>query len=76
MNLEVASWALLTKNDDWTGFDSWVESYELFLVYLCCARAVVVAKRSDQQSHNPEVPSSNPPGARAFFLCLSTAECH
>ena len=30
--------------------------------------AVVVAKWLEQRPHNLEVPNSNPPGARAFFL--------
>ena len=35
------------------------------------AGAVVVAKWLELQSLNLEVPSSNPPGARAFFSCSS-----
>ena len=37
--------------------------------------AVMVAKWLEQRSHNLEVPSSDPPGARAFSLLLSMAEC-
>ena len=42
-----------------------------FEVIVAPLLAVVVAKCLEQQSHNLEVPSLNPPAARAFFFTIN-----